>query len=84
MSFKVYLISDAAEDILSLYEYVSENDSTEKLSKDYSRSWRYKIGPFMIIAGHLVLLLASVLPFPEVPATIMGAAVSMSMMSMGA
>ena len=53
----------------------SENQSTEKLDKDFTRTWRYKIGLFMIIAGHLILLLGFVLPFLGVPAAFVGAAV---------
>jgi hypothetical protein len=53
----------------------SENQSTEKLAKDFTRTWRYKVGLFMIIAGHLVLLLAFVLPFLGVSAAFVGAAV---------
>ncbi len=53
----------------------SENQSTEKLAKDYTRTWRYKVGLFMIIAGHLVLLLAFVLPFLGVSTAFVGAAV---------
>ena len=42
----------------------SENQPTEKPAKDFTRTWRYKVGLIMIIAGNAGILFAlAVLPF---------------------
>ncbi len=41
----------------------SENQSTEKLAEDFRRTWRYKVGLFMIIVGNLGILFALIMPF---------------------
>ena len=36
----------------------SENQSTEKPAADFTKTWRYKVGLFMIIAGNLGILIS--------------------------
>ena len=50
----------------------SENQSTDMPAKDFTGTWRYKVGLFMIIAGNLVILVALVLPLLGVGAGIVG------------
>ena len=52
-----------------------ENQSTEEPAKDFTGTWRYKVGLFMIIAGNLGILVALVLPLLGVGAGIVGAMV---------
>ena len=40
----------------------SGNQSTEKTSADFTRTWRYKVGLAMIILGNGIILLALVMP----------------------
>ena len=53
----------------------AENQSTEKLAEGFTRTWRYKVGMFLIIAGHVILLIGLVLPFLGMGAAISGAVV---------
>jgi hypothetical protein len=53
----------------------SENQSTEKPAGDFTRTWRYKIGLTMIIAGNATILFALVLPLLGVGAGTVGAMV---------
>ena len=53
----------------------SENQSTEKLAEDFTRTWRYKVGLVMIIAGNGVILLALLLPLLGVGVGTVGAMV---------
>lgn len=53
----------------------SDNQSTEKLAKDFTRTWRYKVGLTMIIVGNAVILLAIVMPALGVGAGTVGAMV---------
>ena len=49
--------------------------STEELAEGFTRTWRYKGGLFLIIAGHVLLLIGLVLPFLGMSAGIVGAVV---------
>ena len=51
----------------------SQNQSTEALAADFTKTWRYKIGFTMIILGNLGILAAMALPFLGVGASIAGA-----------
>ena len=53
----------------------SENQSTEKLAEGFTRTWRYKVGLFMIVGGHVILLIGLVLPFLGMSAAISGAVI---------
>lgn len=44
-----------------------------KLSSDFTKSWRYKVGLFMIIAGNGALVVGLLLPIIGVPAKLIGA-----------
>ena len=50
-----------------------ENQSKEKLSEDFSGTWRYKIGLTMIIGGHAILLAGVLSPMLGLSAGIAGA-----------
>ena len=52
----------------------SENQSTEKLAEGFTRTWRYKVGLFMIIAGNGIILIGLLLSLLGVGAGIVGAA----------
>ena len=41
----------------------AETQSTEKLAEGFTRTWRYKVGMFLIVGGHVILLIGLVLPF---------------------
>ncbi len=41
---------------------VQENQSTKKLVKDFTRTWRYKIGLSLIVFGNLALVIGLLLP----------------------
>ena len=53
----------------------SEIQSTEKLAEGFTRTWRYKVGLVMIIAGNGIILLGLLLSLLGVSASIVGAAV---------
>ncbi len=53
----------------------SEDRPAQKASADFTRTWRYKVGLFMIIVGNLGIVTALALPFFGVPATVVGALV---------
>ena len=36
----------------------SENQSTETVAADFTRTWRYKVGLFMIVVGSVGILVA--------------------------
>ena len=52
----------------------SEDQSTEKLAEGFTRTWRYKVGLFMIIAGNGIILIGLLLSLLGVGASIVGAA----------
>ena len=52
-----------------------ENHSTQQLDEGFTQTWRYKLGLFLIVAGHLLLLGGLALPFVGVNAGIVGAVV---------
>jgi len=49
--------------------------STGPLSTDFTRTWRYKIGMFLIVGGHVILLIGFILPFLGMGAAISGAVI---------
>ncbi len=49
--------------------------STGALSTGFTHTWRYKVGMFLIIAGHVILLIGLVLPFLGMGVAISGAVV---------
>ena len=53
----------------------SENKPTDKPAEDFTNTWRYKVGLFMIIVGNLGIVTALALPFFGVPAAVVGALV---------
>ena len=53
----------------------SEKQSTEKVAADFTRTWRYKVGLFMIIVGHLGILLGVLGGFIGLGAATIGALV---------
>lgn len=44
--------------------------------KDFTKTWRYKLGLFLIVAGHLVLAAGLVLPLLGAGAAVVGAAIA--------
>jgi acyl-CoA synthetase (AMP-forming)/AMP-acid ligase II len=53
----------------------SETKPAEKPSADFTRTWRYKLGLFMIIAGNGVIVISLFLPIFGISAGIVGALV---------
>lgn len=53
----------------------TENHSREKLAEGFTRTWRYKVGLFLIVGGHIILLIGVVLPFLGMGAGISGAVI---------
>ena len=53
----------------------SENQSAEKLDADFTRTWRYKVGLFIIVAGNATILIALLLSLLEVGAGTVGSMV---------
>ena len=53
----------------------TEDQSTEKLAEGFTRTWRYKVGLFMIIGDHVILLIVLVLPFLGMSVAISGAVI---------
>ena len=52
-----------------------ESPPTDKPADDFTKTWRYKVGLFMIIVGNLGIVIALALPFFGVPAAVVGALV---------
>jgi hypothetical protein len=59
--------------------------ATVNASEDFTTTWRYKLGLFLIVGGHLVIAAALILPFVGAGAAFVGATVvcgeAMSMLS---
>ena len=53
----------------------SANQSAEMLTEGFTGTWRYKIGLFLIIGGHVILLTGLVLPILGMSAAISGAVI---------
>ncbi len=53
----------------------TENKSTVQPTEDFTKTWRYKVGLFMIVVGNLGILTALMLPFVGVGAGTVGALV---------
>ena len=53
----------------------TENQPTDKSTEDFTKTWRYKVGLFMIVVGNLGILVALVLPFVGVGGGTVGAMV---------
>ena len=51
----------------------SETQSKQKLAEDFTRTWRYKTGLFMIIIGQAGILISMILPMLGAGAGIVGA-----------
>ena len=49
--------------------------STGAISTGFTRTWRYKVGMFLIVGGHVILLIGLVLPFLGTGAAISGAVI---------
>ena len=54
---------------------MSEDHATEKLAEGFTRTWRYKVGLFLIVGGHIILLIGVLLPFLGMGAGISGAVI---------
>jgi len=51
----------------------TENKTTEQATKDFTKTWRYKLGLYMIIIGNLIIVLSAlVFPFLGMGAAIIG------------
>ena len=53
----------------------TETQAAEAVSNDFTQTWRYKVGLFMIVVGNLGIVVALVLPIFGVPAAVIGALV---------
>ena len=51
------------------------NESTAKPAEDFTRTWRYKVGLFMIIAGNAIIVLGLFMPMLGFGAAVVGAMV---------
>ena len=51
----------------------TETQSSEKAPEDFTRTWRYKVGLFMIIVGNGVIVLGLFLPALGFGASVVGA-----------
>ena len=53
----------------------SESQTATALEEGFTRSWRYKVGLFLIVGGHVILVAGFVLPFLGMSAAIAGAVI---------
>ena len=54
---------------------MSENEPSKTPDQDFTKTWRYKLGLFMIVVGNVGIVAAVVLGFVGLPAAIVGAVV---------